>query len=120
MTEAEQQERIRFYRDNNISWVARPKHESEDGYIRKGKFKKASNMNFALNAANKVDDTLFEMLEETSEKPILVDPVEEEVYYREALSQVLESDSRIRAEGDIRIGEYILIVDSDTRVVRDL
>ena len=118
MTEEEQQERIRFYRENHISWVARPKNNSECGYIRKGRFKKASNMNFALNVANKVEDALFRMLEENSDKPILIDRVEEEAYYNQALTQVLESDSRIKAGGDIRIGEYILIVDSDTRVVR--
>lgn len=118
MTEEEQQERIRFYRENHISWVARPKNNSECGYIRKGRFKKASNMNFALNVANKVEDALFRMLEGNSDKPILIDRVEEEAYYNQALSQVLESDSRIKAGGDIRIGEHILIVDSDTRVVR--
>jgi hypothetical protein len=30
---------------------------------------------------------------------------------------VLEADGKAWADGDIRIGEYILIIDSDTRVV---
>lgn len=33
------QERIDFYADHNIGWVARPGHGAE-GFVRKGKFKK--------------------------------------------------------------------------------
>lgn len=38
-----------FYDENNIGWVARPKHnpnpaEGEEAFVRRGKFKKASNM----------------------------------------------------------------------------
>lgn len=117
MTEAEQQERINFYHDNNIAWVARPKNNSECGYVRKGRFKKASNMNFALNVANKVEDELLRLLGDSLEKSDMVDALEEETLYEQALALVVESDPRIRAGGDIRLGEYILIVDSDTRVV---
>lgn len=38
--EEERQARIDFYADNSIGWTARPKHNS-DGFIRRGKFKKA-------------------------------------------------------------------------------
>jgi hypothetical protein len=74
-------------------------------------------MNFALNVSNRVEDELLNMLAGTLEKSDMVDPLEEEVLYRQALDRVLESDPRVRASGDIRIGEIILIVDSDTRVV---
>jgi hypothetical protein len=116
MSEEEQQERINFYHDNNIAWVARPKN-NEDGYVRKGKFKKASNMNFALNVSNKVEDELLKLLESSLATTDMIDPSEEEGLFQLALERVLASDSRITAGGDIRIGEYILIVDSDTRVV---
>ena len=44
--EEERQERIAFYADHNIGWVARPRHSSApDGFKRAGRFKKASNMN---------------------------------------------------------------------------
>lgn len=119
MTEEERTERIRFYDENHIAWVARPKNNSECGYVRKGRFKKASNMNFALNAANMVEDTLSRMVNDTSEKPIQLDSGEEEAYYCQALAEVLHSNTQIQAGGDIRVGEYILIVDSDTRVVGD-
>jgi hypothetical protein len=109
-------ERMNFYHDNNISWVARPKNNDESGYIRKGKFKKASNMNFALNVANRVEDELLSLLQETLEKTDMIDAIEEEALYCRALDRILETDARVRASGDIRIGELILIVDSDTRV----
>jgi hypothetical protein len=108
---------MNFYHDNNISWVSRPKNNDESGYIRKGKFKKASNMNFALNVANRVEDELLSLLQETLEKTDMIDAMEEEALYCRALDRILETDARVRASGDIRIGELILIVDSDTRVV---
>jgi hypothetical protein len=55
ISEEEAQARKEFYFDNEIGWVARPGH-NKDGFIRKGKFKKASNMNYALNVANKVEE----------------------------------------------------------------
>jgi hypothetical protein len=113
------QERINFYHDNSIGWVARPKN-NDNGFVRKGKFKKASNMNFALNVSNRVEDELLGMLTETLQESDMVDPVEEEIVYCQALDRVLGSDPRVRAGGDIRIGEIVLIVDSDTRVVGDM
>ena len=45
----EREERIAFYANHNIGWVARPGHSSApDGFKRAGKFKKASNMNYGL------------------------------------------------------------------------
>jgi hypothetical protein len=74
-------------------------------------------MNFALNVANRVEDGLLGLLQETLEKTDMIDPMEEDVLYCQALDRILETDTRVRAAGDIRIGELILIVDSDTRVV---
>jgi len=39
-----QQARMAFYSDHNIGWVARPKH-GEDGFLRRGKFKKVHVIN---------------------------------------------------------------------------
>lgn len=117
MSEEDAQSRVSFYHDNNISWVARPQN-NQDGYIRKGRFKKASNMNFALNIANKVEDEVLRLLSGQLEKNAFVDMSEEEAVYQQALRNVLEGDPRARAGGDIRIGEIILLVDCDTRVVR--
>ncbi|KAF2475919.1 uncharacterized protein BDR25DRAFT_89438 [Lindgomyces ingoldianus] len=117
-SEDENREFLNFYHDNNIGWVARPKH-NHDGFIRKGKFKKASNMNFALNVSNKVEDTLQSLIDARypSEEAITED--QEALLYQEALQTVLAADSRAKAGGNIRMGEIILIVDSDTRVPED-
>jgi hypothetical protein len=114
------EKRRAFYRDNNIAWVARPKHG--DNFIRKGKFKKASNMNYALNLSLKVEDAMFSRLQqyEAHERTDLISSYIEEQMYRESLAQVLKENPRAEAEGDIRIGEIILIIDSDTRVVSQM
>lgn len=55
ISEEEARARVEYYFDSEIGWVGRPGH-NKDGFVRKGKFKKASNMNFALNVANKVEE----------------------------------------------------------------
>jgi len=43
ISEEDREERIAFYANHNIGWVARPGHSSApDGFKRAGKFKKAS------------------------------------------------------------------------------
>ncbi|KAL6711095.1 hypothetical protein ACN47E_006970 [Coniothyrium glycines] len=112
---------LEFYRNNNIGWVSRPKHNDESGFVRRGKFKKASNMNFALNISNRVEDRLQllvdEIFGEKSESSITEE--EELRLYAQALESVLASDPRAKAGGNIRMGELILIVDSDTIVPED-
>ncbi|KAF7550680.1 hypothetical protein G7Z17_g5530 [Cylindrodendrum hubeiense] len=111
---AEQRDaRINFYADNSIGWVARPK-DGEDGFQRRGKFKKASNMNFSLMVSCCVEDKL--RLVKRSEDWSQAD---EALAYEEALKEVLEEDGRAWADGNIRIGDYIILVDSDTRVPTD-
>ncbi|KAA8646655.1 glycosyltransferase family 2 protein [Aspergillus tanneri] len=92
----------------------------ERGWIRpERQVQKASNMNFALNVSNRVEDEMLHRLAQHLSISDLIDPAEEAVCYQRALEHVLESDLRIHAGGDIRIGELILIVDSDTRVPVD-
>jgi hypothetical protein len=121
LSEEEAQKRIEFYHDNNIGWVARPKH-GQDGFIRKGKFKKASNMNFALNISQAVEKYLQEMVDAkcAAEGSDMIDQQEEDEMYRIALERVLQENPKAQAAGNIRMGEFILIVDSDTRVVSEL
>jgi len=57
------QARRDFYNEHNIGWVARPAHNpaadtDEKRFLRRGKFKKASNMNYALHVSNRVEDKL--------------------------------------------------------------
>ncbi|KAH7158193.1 glycosyl transferase family group 2-domain-containing protein [Dactylonectria estremocensis] len=65
LPEEERDARINFYAENNIGWVARPKHDG-DGFQRKGKFKKASNMNFALMISCRVEEKLM-LIERTND-----------------------------------------------------
>ena len=119
--EEDAEQRREFYHDENIGWVARPKHNGEEGYVRHGKFKKASNMNFALNLSQKVESYLQEAIDAklASDGTDMVDEIEEEEMYKAALARALEENPLARADGNIRVGEVILIVDSDTRVPVD-
>ncbi|KAK6952550.1 hypothetical protein Daesc_007091 [Daldinia eschscholtzii] len=111
--EDERMARIEFYTSQSVGWVARPKH-GENGFLRRGKFKKASNMNFALMISCKVEDklALYNRGPEWSQ-------IDEAWAYNQALKDVLEEDGKAWADGNIRIGDYILLVDSDTRVPSD-
>ncbi|KAF7556470.1 hypothetical protein G7Z17_g1393 [Cylindrodendrum hubeiense] len=121
MSEEDAQARRELYHDNHIGWVARPIHNGEEKYLRAGKFKKASNMNFALNVSRKVERYVKDMVEEkfAAEGTDMISDNEEEEMYQKALAQVLEENPLAWAEGNIRVGEIILIVDSDTRVPVD-
>jgi hypothetical protein len=113
--------RQRFYRANNIGWCARPAH-GKDGFLRAGKFKKASNMNYCLSFSLRVEDELLRLMKEKSdweERPQEDFSLEEEEYlYEQALATILEVDGgKTMAEGNVRMGDIILIIDCDTRVV---
>lgn len=103
ISDEERRARIEFYADHSIGWVARPKH-GENGFLRRGKFKKASNMNFALMISCKVEEKLAEYHRgpEWSQ-------VDEAQAYEMSLKEVLEEDGRAWADGNIRVGDYILI-----------
>lgn len=112
--EEERQARLDFYEDNNIGFVARPKH-GEDGFLRRGKFKKASNMNYALMISCQVEDKLA-LLERGPEWTTK----DEAEAYMKALEKTIEAhEGRAWADGNIRVGDYILLIDSDTRVPTD-
>ena len=120
ISEEERQQRKDFYDEHNIGWVARPQHnpKPEDGstpFIRAGKFKKASNMNYAMAVSARVEDKLTEI-----HRPGAWTQEDESDAYHACLQQVIEEDEgRTQADGNIRIGDYILIIDSDTRVPED-
>lgn len=124
ISEEEVQARRDFYHDHNIGWVARPK-DGEDNFVRKGKFKKASNMNFALNLSQKLETYLQEAVDarcaaqagHRDSDPAFLEEQEVDDLYQECLGRVLRENPTAMAEGNIRVGELILIVDSDTRVV---
>jgi hypothetical protein len=114
------QERQEFYEENAIGWVARPAHNlfptrGERAFNRRGKFKKASNMNYALRLSTQVEELMatLERYEDWTQ-------MDENQAYVQALDQVLtcyEGDAW--ADGNIRVGDYILLIDSDTRLPQD-
>ena len=48
------EERLQFYHLHNVAFVARPPH-GKGGYLRHGRFKKASNMNYCLDISRQVE-----------------------------------------------------------------
>ncbi|KAJ6542316.1 glycosyl transferase family group 2-domain-containing protein [Mycena vulgaris] len=121
ISEEERKERIAFYTQHNIGWVARPGH-NEDGFLRKGKFKKASNLNYgialslnlerhlaALEAAG-VAENDCECLEDNAMR-LAVEKMYEESGWRH---RPWASNGK-----SLRIGEIILLIDADTIVPED-
>ncbi|KAG1740933.1 glycosyl transferase family group 2-domain-containing protein [Suillus lakei] len=53
-------ERIEYYATHGIGWIARPRHGHE-GFTRAGRFKKASNMNYALDVSLRLERILEEL-----------------------------------------------------------
>lgn len=114
LPEDERQARIQFYSDNGIGWTARPRH-GDLGFKRRGKFKKASNMNYALMISCKLEDKLVRIQRHAGWTQN-----EEAQAYCEALAEVnKEMGGRAWMDGNIRVGDYILLIDSDTRVPED-
>ena len=116
----EAQTRQEYYDQNRIGWVARPKHnpkpaEGERPFIRAGKFKKASNMNYAMEVSSRLEDKLLQF-----QRPSAWTQADEQRLYNECLDSIKEEDEgRTWAGGNVRIGDYILLIDSDTRVPED-
>ncbi|KAI0771442.1 glycosyl transferase family group 2-domain-containing protein [Irpex lacteus] len=122
LSEQERQDRIAFYSDNNIGWVARPGHSSApDGFKRAGRFKKASNMNYGLALSLKLEKHLTTLLELEEDEDL--DDLEERALQM-AIEETFEESGRCYRPWaanarSIRVGEIILIVDSDTVVPED-
>ena len=112
-----------FYKQHGIGWVARPPH-GKDGFIRGGRFKKASNLNYALDVTLRLEDELLRLIAQTARESgrnaDQLEVEEENELYEQALSTIIKQDAgRTEAEGNVRMGEIILLIDSDTRVPVD-
>jgi cellulose synthase/poly-beta-1,6-N-acetylglucosamine synthase-like glycosyltransferase len=101
----ERARRIAFYERHGLAYVARPPHDVRE---RRGLFKKASNMNYCLNVATKVEENMLA----AEQRGRRITPAE-------ALYQVWSSkyyNKEFLAGGDVRVGDLVLLVDADTRV----
>ncbi|KAL2838983.1 glycosyl transferase family group 2-domain-containing protein [Aspergillus pseudoustus] len=94
------------------------------GFERKGKFKKASNMNYGLAFSLRVEDEMARLMEaEAAQRGCTLDDFmveDDDRLYQQALENCLAADEgKTWAEGNIRVGELILLIDCDTRVPVD-
>lgn len=117
--EKDAEERRNYYEEHRIGWVARPKHNSKtaDGgiFLRAGKFKKASNMNYAMAVSSRIEDKLAAI----QRGPMWTQEAEAKAYQKCLEEVKVEDQGKTWAEGNVRIGDYILLIDSDTRVPQD-
>jgi hypothetical protein len=121
MDAEEARERQEFYEEHGIGWVARPMHcpkpkDNDDVlFVRRGKFKKASNMNYALWVSQRIEEKLARVRRTQDWTQD-----DEMVVYQNALQEVVSEDGGMTwADGSVRVGDYILLIDSDTRVPND-
>jgi hypothetical protein len=77
-------------------------------------------MNYSLDFSNRVEDELLRLIARQEEitKTQNITLEQENELYRQALDTVISADhGRTMAAGNVRLGEIILLVDCDTRVV---
>jgi hypothetical protein len=79
-------------------------------------------MNYCLHFSIRVEDELLRLIAavcaETGKTEEEITIAEENVLYAKALETIIVQDEgRTWASGNVRIGDIILIIDSDTRVV---
>ena len=79
-------------------------------------------MNYCLSISLRVEDELSKLMKEKSDiegrsqEDFSLE--EEEYLYEQALQTIIDADGgQTMAEGNVRIGDVILIIDCDTRVV---
>lgn len=118
LSDKDREARMQFYADHEIGWTARPNHGAilQDGtkYVKKGKFKKASNMNYGLMMSCRMEEILSGV--QRGEDWTKNDEAEA---YEAAFQQTLAERPDGWASGNVRIGDYILLIDSDTRIPND-
>ncbi|KAJ3759242.1 glycosyl transferase family group 2-domain-containing protein [Lentinula raphanica] len=117
ISEEEKAKRLQFYRNHNIGWVARPRHSSAPGgFKRAGKFKKASNMNYALALSIAMEQQLAKLIADASQSGTVKKVVDESGKETE---EVVYHRPWAGGARSLRVGEIILIIDADTVVPED-
>lgn len=103
-----------FYDRNNAGWVAR----HPEG--RAGLFKKSSNLNVMHNLSLRVEELIAKRRPLDLNASVNWSQLDEDRLYDAALRDATEeTEGRVWTGGDIRIGDYILLIDSDTRIPED-
>lgn len=119
LSEEDRDARIQFYANHDIGWVARPPHGHE-GFIRAGRFKKASNMNYGLALSLRMEEILCGLEADPTHNPF-GDGDEADLAERALAMAVDETKGQAWAKGGraLRMGEILLLVDSDTQAPED-
>ena len=112
ISEGDRHRRVEYYARNNIAYVARPPH-GQEGFERRGRFKKAGNLNYCNALSLRVEDLMDEMKVEMSsneEKPVdSWSEEEDKKLYEVALVKIVEeSQGRTWAAGNVRM--YVMDV----------
>jgi hypothetical protein len=107
LDEEDRARRIKFYTDHNVGYVARPPH-GVDGFERRGRFKKAGNLNHCNALSLGVEDIMDEMRVgaeiATGQGPEYWTELDERELYDTAFARALEeADSKTWAQGNIRM-----------------
>lgn len=116
-TEEQRAERVDFYLRNGVGWVARPSHSKD--FQRAGKFKKASNMNFALKISCCMEDKLKRMDRHASWSAQDEGEATEWALEQTLIEEEKRNGVHAIAGGNVRVGDYIIIINSDTHVPKD-
>jgi len=75
-------------------------------------------MNYCLDFSNRVEDELLRLIGTREEGTENITLEQENELYQQALDTIIASDEgRTLAAGNVRLGEIILLIDCDTRVV---
>ena len=123
ISQEERDLRIKFYADNNVAYVARPPH-GQDGYERRGRFKKGGNLihcnSLSLRIEEIMDERRVAMQARLGKSMEWWSETDERALYQDSLEANLqETEGKSWARGNFRIGEVILLIDSDTHVPED-
>ncbi|KAF9484563.1 hypothetical protein BDN70DRAFT_797466 [Pholiota conissans] len=121
LSEEDRKKRIAFYADHNIGWIARPPHSNDpDGYKRAGRFKKASNMNYGLLLTLRMEKHILALEAAEYDGELSLEDKALEL----AIEETYEETGKrwkpwAKNARSLRVGDIILIVDSDTIVPED-
>ncbi|MCL2144064.1 MAG: hypothetical protein FWH43_01000 [Endomicrobia bacterium] len=111
LTEDESQiyDRVSFYREHDIGFIARPKHKTKTSwgeFERRGLFKKASNLNHSLMISKILEELVKEgMTQEDALKSLKEQLVNDKPIFENTY-----------VSGDVAAGDVILLLDKDSTV----
>jgi hypothetical protein len=104
---AERSRRMAYYKQNNLAFVARPAH-GIDGFERRGRFKKAGNLNYCNILSLEIEQTIEDLRSDamvSADKGFLTWSEKEETHlYQTVLDKkLLERGGKTWADGNIRM-----------------